>query len=411
MGTFQCRFCSNNLNHVFLDLGSSPPANAYLTEKDLGKIEPYYPLIVYICDNCFLVQLPEFQAPKEIFENYSYFSSYSKSWLEHSKNYCDSAIEKYNLNSKSRVVEIASNDGYLLKFFKQGGIPILGIEPAKNVAKVAIEAGIPTIDKFFGKNTAIELLEEGLAADLLIGNNVLAHVPDINDFVSGMKILLKEKGCISMEFPHLLRLIEGNQFDTIYNEHFSYFTLYSASSIFKHQGLKIISIEEIPTHGGSLRICATHIENNDLPVEKSVNNLEKLELESGLTNLASYLTFKDKVNQTKRDILKFLIESKEKGNSIVAYGAPAKGNTLLNYCGIRSDFIDYTVDVNPHKQGKFLPGTHIPIYHPEKIKDTKPDLLVILPWNIGKEITSEMKHVRNWGCRFVTFIPDVRVEN
>jgi SAM-dependent methyltransferase len=404
-----CRFCKTPLNHIFVDLGVSPLANSYLKPEQLQKMEPHYPLCVYVCDACHLVQLPEVQSPEEIFSDYAYFSSFSDSWLKHAKDYTSLMINRFGFDSRSQVIEIASNDGYLLQYFKEKGVPVLGVEPAKNVAKAAQEAGIPTVVKFFGTQTARELVDEGKRADLMLGNNVLAHVPDINDFVAGMKIVLKPKGIITMEFPHLLRLMDENQFDTIYHEHYSYLSLLSVEKIFASHGLTLFDVEELPTHGGSLRIFARHTEDDSRPVGQRILDLRKKEDSSGLASLESYHSFNESVKETKRRILTFLIDAREKGKSIAAYGAPAKGNTLLNYCGIRSDFIDFTVDRSPHKQAHYLPGTHIPIYHPDKIRETRPDYLIILPWNLREEIMEQMSFIREWGGQFVVFIPEVKV--
>ena len=404
-----CRSCGNPLKHTFVELGVSPLANSYLTEEQLQQMEPFYPLHAYVCDACYLVQLNEFESPEQIFGDYAYFSSYSESWLNHAKEYTNLMVERFGLNSNSHVVEIASNDGYLLQYFKEKGIPVLGVEPAKNVAKVAQEAGIPTITKFFGVQTASELSTEGKSADLMLGNNVLAHVPDLNDFVKGFKVLLKPQGVITIEFPHLMRLIEENQFDTIYHEHFSYFSLITVNKVFAKHGLTIFDVQELPTHGGSLRIYACHAEDTSKPVSDRISELLNKEIDAGFTDLELYQSFGKRVKETKRNILDFMIKAKREGKSIVGYGAPAKGNTLLNYCGIRTDFIDYTVDRSPHKQGHFLPGTRIPIYQPDKIKKTKPDYLVILPWNLKDEIMEQMAHIRDWGGQFVTLIPDVKI--
>lgn len=409
MSSVNCRFCKENLKYTFADLGTSPLANSYLKKKDLKKMEPFYPLHVYVCEKCYLVQLPEFQSPEEIFSDYAYFSSYSETWLKHAKAYSNLMISRFGINSKSLVIEIASNDGYLLRNFKERSIPVLGIEPAKNVARAAEKKGIPTVVKFLGVKTAMELVTEGKQADLMIGNNVLAHVPDLNDFIKGFKILLKPQGVITVEFPHLMQLIDENQFDTIYHEHFSYFSLTTVGKVFASHGLTIFDVEELLTHGGSLRIYARHSEDTSKSISKSVMELIAREETEGFTNLEHYLSFIEKVKETKRNILDFLIKTKKQGKSIAGYGAPAKGNTLLNYCGIRTDFIDYTVDLSPHKQGLFLPGTHIPIYSPDKIKETRPDYLLILPWNIRDEIMEQMAHIRDWGGKFVVLIPEVKV--
>ena len=405
----KCRFCDTPLEHTFADLGLSPFANSYLKREQLYQMEPFYPLRVYVCEVCYLVQLPVFQNPEEIFGDYAYFSSYSETWLQHVKSYTDMISKRFLIDSHSMVIEIASNDGYLLQYFKGKGIPVLGIEPARNVARAAQEAGVPTTVKFFGVQTATELAAEGKHADLLIGNNVLAHVPDINDFVKGMKILLKPKGIITMEFPHLLRLVEENQFDTIYHEHFSYFSLIAVKKIFDTHGLTLFDVEELSTHGGSLRIYARHSKDSSKSVCQAVQELLERETKEGVTNLKYYLSFDDKLKEAKRNILEFMIGLKKERKTIVGYGAPAKGNTLLNYCGIRTDFIDFTVDRSPHKQGHYLPGTRIPIFHPDKIKENRPDYLLILPWNLKEEIMGQMAHIREWGGRFAVLIPDVKV--
>ncbi|MUG98022.1 methyltransferase domain-containing protein [Scytonema sp. UIC 10036] len=404
-----CRFCGVALKHTFVDLGMSPLCESYVSLEQLNQMEPFYPLHVCVCDRCFLVQLQEYVSPQDIFSEYAYFSSYSDSWLQHAKNYTEKVIAQFGLHASSQVVEIASNDGYLLQYFLEKNIPVLGIEPAANVAEVAIKKGISTVVKFFGKSTASELVASGKQADLLIGNNVLAHVPDINDFVGGAKILLKPQGIITMEFPHLMRLIEENQFDTIYHEHFSYLSLLTVEKIFAHHGLTIFDVEELSTHGGSLRIYAKQAEDTSKPISPRVIELRAKEEAAGFTNIKNYFSFGEKVKETKFKLLEFLILAKRQGKTIAGYGAPGKGNTLLNYCGIREDFIDYTVDRNPYKQGKFLPGTHIPIFHPDKIRETKPDYLLILPWNLKNEIMSQMAFVRDWGCKFIVPIPEVNV--
>ena len=407
--TNRCRFCDTPLQHVFVDLGMSPMANSYIKSEQLQHMEPFYPLTTYVCGHCYLVQLPEFESPEHIFSDYAYFSSYSDSWLKHAKDYTDLMIGRFGLDSKSQIVEIASNDGYLLQYFKEQHVPVLGIEPAENVAVAARDKGIPTISEFFGTRTATELVTGGTQADLLLGNNVLAHVPSLNDFVKGMKIVLKPRGIITMEFPHLMRLMEENQFDTIYHEHFSYFSFIAVEQVFASHGMKMFDVDELPTHGGSLRIYACHADDGSKSVEKRVGDLIKIEKDAGFTTLGFYSSFSEKVKQTKRSILDFMIREKGRGKSFVGYGAPAKGNTLLNYCGIRTDFIDYTVDRSPYKQDHFLPGVHIPIYRPDKIKETRPDYLVILPWNIKDEIMEQMSHIREWGGQFVVLIPEVRV--
>jgi len=405
----KCRFCNNFLKYSFIDLGMSPLSNSYLKPEQLQHMEPFYPLHAYVCDNCYLVQLPVHQSSEDIFSEYAYFSSFSDSWLKHSKDYTNLMIQRFGFDSSSKVVEIASNDGYLLQYFKEKSIPVLGIEPARNVAIVAQRAGIPTEIKFFGSQTATNLARADKHADLLIGNNVLAHVPDLNDFVKGMKIVLKPQGVITMEFPHLMRLMEGNQFDTIYHEHFSYFSLITVEKVFNSHGLTLFDVDELSTHGGSLRIYACHAEDTSKPIEKRISEVRDREKNAGFRNLNYYLSFADRVREIKRNILDFLIIAIREKKTIVGYGAPAKGNTLLNYCGVSTDFIDYTVDRNPHKQGHYLPGSHIPIYSPNRIKETKPDYLLIFPWNLKEEIMSQMSYVRDWGCIFLLLIPDVEV--
>lgn len=404
-----CRFCSNPLHHTFVDLGMSPLANAYLKDEQLLRMEPFYPLQLYVCEQCFLVQLDEFESPAEIFSDYAYFSSYSQTWLEHARAYSQAIMGRLKLDRNSKVVELASNDGYLLQNFVQSDIPVLGIEPAANVAEVAIKKGIPTLIKFFGAELAQELVADGVQADLLVGNNVLAHVPRLNDFVTGLKILLKPDGVITMEFPHLLHLIRERQFDTIYHEHFSYFSLIAVERIFAHHGLTIFDVEQIPTHGGSLRIYACHAESQAHPIAPRVRQLREIEVAEGFTKLEYYAAFTEAVKQIKADVLSFLIEARRQGKTVVGYGAPAKGNTLLNYCGVGRDFIDYVVDLNPHKQGLYLPGTHIPIKHPSALLATRPDYLLILPWNLKDEIIMQELHILEWGGRFVVPIPSVQI--
>lgn len=405
----RCRFCSTPLEQTFVDLGMSPLANSYLKREQLQKMEPFYPLHTFVCTKCFLVQLPEFESPEHIFSDYAYFSSYSDSWLKHAKNYTRMMIHRFGFNKSNHIVEIASNDGYLLQYFKEQEIPVMGIEPAENIAKEALKKGIPTMVKFFGSETARELAKDDKQADLLLGNNVLAHVPNLNDFVEGLKIALKNQGIITMEFPHLARLMEANQFDTIYHEHFSYFSFITVTKVFASHGLIIFDVDELPTHGGSLRIYACHAEDTSKHVEERVRDLITREVDSGFNALEKYLSFGEKVKQTKRNILDFMIREKGKGKSFAGYGAPAKGNTLLNYCGIRTDFIDYTVDRSPHKQDHFLPGVHIPIHGPDKIRETRPDYLIMLPWNIKDEIMEQMLHIREWGGQFIVLIPEVTV--
>lgn len=405
----RCRFCDSPLRHVFVDLGMSPLANTYLKPADLTRMEPFYPLMVFVCRECFLVQLEEFQSPDHIFSDYSYFSSFSTTWVDHAAVYTNMIVERLGLDRSHRVVELASNDGYLLQHFVAKGIPVLGIEPAGNVAEAAVKKEVPTVVEFFGESVAHRLVAEGVRADLIIGNNVLAHVPNLNDFVRGMKILLKPRGVITLEFPHLMRLMEENQFDTIYHEHFSYFSFHTVRQVMVVHGLTVFDVEELSTHGGSLRIYARHQEDPREPIGERVEILEAREKAAALTELETYVSFGEKVKNTKRKFLDFLIRAKNEGRSIVGYGAPAKGNTLLNYCGIRTDFIDYTVDRSPHKQGHFLPGTHIPIHHPDRIRETRPDYVVILPWNLTAEITEQMSYIRDWNGRFVVPIPEVKL--
>jgi len=405
----RCRFCGSELQHTFVDLGMQPLCESYLGPDQLNQMEPFYPLHAHVCKNCFLVQLEEYVSPERIFTEYAYFSSYSETWLNHAKNYAEMIIDRLGLDRKSQVVEIGSNDGYLLQYFARKGIPVLGVEPAANVAAAAIRNGIPTTVKFFGLKTANELAAKKKHANLLIGNNVLAQVPDLNGFVKSMKILLKPKGTITMEFPHLMKLMAGNQFDTIYHEHFSYFSFLTAERVFAAHGLTIFDVDELPTHGGSLRIYARHSEDRSKRVTRHVDELRARENTEGFTDLEKYFSFTEKVKETKRDLLGSLISLKRKKKSIVGYGAPGKGNTLLNYCGVRSDFLDYTVDRNHYKQGKFLPGTHIPIFHPDRIKETKPDYVLILPWNLKDEIMKQMSYIGQWGGRFIVPIPEVKI--
>jgi 2-polyprenyl-3-methyl-5-hydroxy-6-metoxy-1,4-benzoquinol methylase len=405
----ECRACGATLHHTFVDLGMSPLSNAILGPEQLNSMEPFYPLHARVCERCFLVQLEQYERPEKIFEDYSFFSSFSETWLRHSQKYVEGAIDRFHLNSKSLVVEVASNDGHLLQYFQQRGIPVLGVEPAQNVAKAAEEKGVPTLAKFFGVQTAGELHAAGQNADLLVANNVLAHVPDLRDFVAGLKRALKPRGVITLEFPHLLRLIQGNQFDTIYHEHFSYFSFLTAEDILVRQGLTVFDVEEIRTHGGSLRVYACHVEDDSRTPQARVSDLRKLEMASGIRQLDTYAAFEQKVRKTKRSLLSFLVDTKNAAKSVVGYGAPAKGNTLLNYCGVGRDFLDYTVDLSPHKQGHFLPGTHIPIHHPDMIRKTRPDYVLILPWNLRAEILEQLKDLRQWGCRFVIPIPIIEV--
>jgi len=387
----------------------SPLCESYLSADQLNQMEPFYPLHVYVCGNCFLVQLQEYVSPEHIFSDYAYFSSYSDSWLAHASKYTDQMVKRFGLNGQHLVVELASNDGYLLQYFVEKRIPVLGIEPAANVAAVAMQKGVPTQVKFFGRETARELAASGKRADLLLGNNVLAQVPDLNDFVAGMKILLEPSGVITMEFPHLQQLMDQNQFDTIYHEHFSYFSLTTAEKIFAAHGLTLFDVEELHTHGGSLRIYARHADDSSKPVSDRINELRAREESLGYSRMATYASFAEQVKKTKRKLLEFLIEAKRNGKQIAGYGAPGKGNTLLNYCAIRTDFLDYTVDRNPYKHGRFLPGTHVPIFHPDRIRETRPDFVLILPWNLKDEIIKQNAFIREWGGKFVVPIPEVKV--
>jgi SAM-dependent methyltransferase len=404
-----CRFCGAAAEHVFVDLGMSPLCESFLASDQLNQMEPFYPLRVHVCAQCFLVQLPQYVSPVEIFTEYAYFSSYSSSWVEHARLYTEIMRKRFDLTKKSFVVEVASNDGYLLQHFVEAGIPVLGIEPAANVAEAARMKQVPTRCCFFGVDAARDLVRRGEQADLLVGNNVLAQVPDLNDFVAGLKVALKPTGVITMEFPHLMQLMEGNQFDTIYHEHFSYFSFLAAERIFSAHGLTLFDVDEIPTHGGSLRIYARHTEDGSCATEQSVAELRAREQQAGLNGLHAYTAFEEQVRNTKHKLLEFLIAAKQSGKSIAGYGAPGKGNTLLNYCGIRSDFLDYTVDRNPYKHHKFLPGTHIAIFPPDRIRETRPDYVLILPWNLRDEIIDQLSYIREWGGKFIIPIPEVEV--
>jgi SAM-dependent methyltransferase len=404
-----CKLCGTALRHTFVDLGMSPLCESYVPRERLNHMEPFYPLHVFVCDNCFLVQLDEYVSREEIFTEYAYFSSYSDSWVDHMRRYANAMTDRLGLRRDSLVVEVGSNDGYLLQHFVKNGIPVLGIEPAANVARVAVEKGIPTLVKFFGEATARELVTQGKRADLICGANVLAQIPDPNDFVKGLEILLKPEGVITIEFPHLMQLMAQNQFDTIYHEHFTYFSFLSATKMFAAQGLTLFDVEELPTHGGSLRIYACHAADTTHPVTPRAMDLRQRETEAGFLRLETYANFGEQVKETKRKLIDFLIGVKRARKTVVGYGAPGKGNTLLNYCGIRDDFIDFTVDRNPYKHGKFLPGTHIPIHDPGKIAEVKPDYVLILPWNLKDEIVEQMAYIRDWGGKFVVPIPEVRV--
>lgn len=405
-----CRFCNKELEIIFVDLGKTPFANSYLKIEQIIDEESYYPLCAYVCSNCFLVQVDEFKNPNKIFTDYAYFSSYSKSWVDHAKQFVEKTIEKISLNEKSQVIEIASNDGYLLQFFRSKEMNILGIEPAVNVAEIAKKNGIPTITKFFGSKTAEELLEDGKSADILIAFNVLPHVPDLNDFVKGLKILLKKDGIIILQFSaYLLRLIQKVEFDAVYHEHFSYFTLFTLQKVFTHHGLTIFDLEELDVHGGSLRLYLTHSDNNSIKIKESVRQKIEEEIQFGLNNVVTYQKFQHQVINLKNKVNQFFEDTRKQNKSVVAYGAAAKGNTFLNYCEIGKESLEYVVDISPHKQGLYMPGTHIPIYHPDEILKTKPDYVVILAWNLKDEIVEQVKFIREWGGKFVVFIPEMRV--
>lgn len=405
----RCRFCGHALELTFADLGYSPLANSYRQASDLRRAEKFYPLKAYVCTNCYLVQLEEMESPPEIFTEYLYFSSLSKSWLKHAALYAKEAAERFALNDKSLVLEIGSNDGYLLQYFKEQGIGVLGVEPAKNVAAAAREKGLETISEFFSAALAKRLAQEGKKADLVVANNVIAHIPALNDAVKGIKTVLKSGGVVSLEFPHLLRLIEDNQFDTIYHEHYSYFSLSTMEKVLKAQGLRVFDVVALQTHGGSLRVFACHAEASGFNRSRRVEEILAAEAKEGLNEAETYTQFNEKVKWAKREILKFLIELKDKGFQVAGYGAPAKASTLFNYLGVGPDLIDYTVDLSPHKQGLYLPGSRIPICAPEKVFQTKPDYLIILPWNLKTEIMAQMKEIKAWGGQFVTLIPEVKI--
>jgi hypothetical protein len=405
-----CRFCKAPLEHVFIDLNNSPASNSFLSKEQLNEPEIFYPLKVYTCTKCFLVQVDEYKKSDAIFDkDYVYFSSYSKDWLAHSNAYTKKMANRFGLSPESLVIEIASNDGYLLQYFKEKNIPVLGIEPTANTAKVAMDKGIETVVDFFGVRLAKELTSKNRKADLLLGNNVLAHVPDIVDFVGGMKIVLKDNGIITMEFPHLVQLINNNQFDTIYHEHFSYLSFYTVKQIFESAGLKLFDVEELPTHGGSLRIYATHAENNRQLSTENVQALLNKEFNCGINKIEYYNGFTQKAFKAKIQLLEFLIEKKKQNKKVVAYGAAAKGNTLLNYCGVKNDLIDFVVDANPHKQNKFLPASHIPVINESEIKKTRPEFVIILPWNLKSEITKQLSYIKDWDGKFVIPIPELEI--
>jgi SAM-dependent methyltransferase len=412
-----CRLCGAAIAQVFVDLGTSPLSNAYLKKEQLDKMEPFYPLCAYVCERCLLVQLPAVEKRETIFPaDYAYFSSFSDSLLKHSEAYANMMMTRFGLGRNSLVVELASNDGYLLQYFKRAGVPVLGVEPSAGVAKAAVEQkGIPTVVRFFGVETAKDLKREGKVADLIAANNVLAHVPDLHDFIGGMKILLGPRGVVTVEFPHLMQLMHENEFDTIYHEHFSYFSFQTARKAFEAHGFKVFDVDEVATHGGSFRVYARHADDDGQPLSEQAEQVERVraierrEVEAGLHTLATYMAFGEKVNTVKRDLLSFLIKTKEEGKKVVGYGAPAKASTLFNYCGIRRDFIDFTADRSPHKQGMYLPGSHVPIVPPAEIEASKPDYILILPWNLKDEIMTQLEHVRVWGAKFVVAIPRLQI--
>jgi len=405
----RCRLCSAVLSRTVVDLGMSPLANSYRKPEQMNSMEPFFPLRVWICEQCLLVQVQEFESPKNIFGDYAYFSSYSETWLRHIEAYSNAVIKRFGIDASTAVIEIASNDGYLLQYFQKQGIPVLGVEPAENVAEVARSKGIPTISKFFGTQTARELVDTGKRAGLLVANNVLPHVPDLNDFIGGLKLLLAPQGILTMEFGYLVRLMAGNEFDTIYHEHFSYFSFLSVQKALNRHGLVVFDVEELPTHGGALRVYVHHQEDTSRPAGPRVEQLSTRERQLGVETLQFYESFPEQVQETKWKLLEFLISTKRKQKRIVGYGAPAKGVTLLNYCGVSTDFLDYTVDINPAKQGHFLPGVGIPIYSPDKLSETKPDYVLILPWNLRDEVVAQRSYIRNWGGKFVVPIPAVQV--
>jgi SAM-dependent methyltransferase len=409
MASGHCRFCDATLEDTVVDLGMSPLCESFLPADALDKMEPFYPLHVWVCRKCFLVQLSEYVRVEEIFTEYAYFSSFSTAWLKHAQDYVSAMSDRLRLGGGSFVVELASNDGYLLQYFVQRGVPCLGIEPAANVAKAARERGVDTLVEFFGEASAARLRARGVAADLVLGNNVLAQVPDINSFVAGVPLILKPGGTATFEFPHLLRLFEQAQYDTIYHEHFSYFSLLSIEAILARHGLTVFDVEELWTHGGSLRIHARHSGDAGRPPTDRLKELRARESAAGYDRLGTYTRFDERVRESKRRLLDVLIRAKQAGKRVVGYGAPGKGNTLLNYCGIRTDFLDFTVDRNPYKHGRFLPGTHIPIHPPERIDEVRPDYILILPWNLKDEIMTQLEHARSWGAKFIVPIPEAEV--
>jgi 2-polyprenyl-3-methyl-5-hydroxy-6-metoxy-1,4-benzoquinol methylase len=406
----KCRFCKSELKHVFIDLVNSPASNSFLTKEQLNEPEVFYPLKVYTCEKCFLVQVDEYKKSDDIFNSdYVYFSSYSSTWLDHAKRYTNKMVEKFHYSSQSQVIEIASNDGYLLQYFHDRNIPVLGIEPTANTANVAKGKGIDTVVDFFGIRLAKELKAKGIEADLLLGNNVLAHVPDVVDFVAGMKIILKKDGVITMEFPHVVQLIDNNQFDTIYHEHFSYLSFYTAREIFASQRLEFFDVEELPTHGGSLRIYAKHMEDKSKSISANVRDLIEKEQAKGVTDMSYYNDFGEKALKVKLDLLSFLVEQKANGKRVVAYGAAAKGNTLLNFCGVKDDLIEYVADANPNKQNKYLPASHIPVVNETWLKANRPDYVLVLPWNLKEEIVEQLEYIREWDGKFVLPIPELAI--
>lgn len=405
----ECRFCGSPLETTMVDLGMHPLCESFITEPQLEDMEPFYPLHVRVCGECYLAQIGEFVAPDVIFDDYAYFSSFSEAWLEHARSYVTMMIERFDLERAAKIVEIASNDGYLLQYFLTEGFDVLGIEPARNVADAAIARGIPTKVEFFNEESASRLVSEGVRADVLLGNNVMAHTPDINGFVAGIRVALAPRGVATFEFPHILRLLEGNQFDTIYHEHWSYLSLGTVKRVLEAHELEVFDVEELWTHGGSIRIFVAHAGDETKEVNESVERLLGLEDAAGLGELATYRAFGERVKDTKRRLLDLLIQAKDAGSSIAVYGAAGKGNTLLNYCGIGPDFIDYACDKNPYKHGRYTPGTHIPIYGPERIRETRPDLVLILPWNIQDEIMSQLSYISEWGGKFIVPIPEPRV--
>lgn len=406
----QCRFCKTTLNNVFIDLVNAPASNSFLTAAQLNEPETFYPLKVYTCHQCFLVQVDEYKKSDAIFDSsYVYFSSYSSSWLRHASQYTDMMVGRFGYNAQSLVIEVASNDGYLLQYFKEKGIPVLGIEPTANTAAAAKEKGIDSVVDFFGSRLAVKLSSKGVKADLLLGNNVLAHVPDIVDFVTGIQVILAEGGVVTMEFPHLMQLVDNNQFDTIYHEHFSYLSFHTVSRIFESVGLKMFDVEELPTHGGSLRIFAKHANDDSKPVSGNVAALLKTEQDKGLSGLDYYSNFPEKATRIKLDLVQFLIEQKRSGKKVAAYGAAAKGNTLLNYCGVKNDLVSFVVDANPHKQNKFLPASHIPVMSEHWLREHQPDYVIILPWNLKEEITAQLCYIREWGGKFVVAVPGLQI--